>query len=59
MTFKIPRPIHQKLLEIAHTEGTSQQELLAQALYEWLIRHGARDLAPLLMAPAKEEPDEQ
>jgi hypothetical protein len=58
MTFKIPRQIHHKLLEIAHTKGTSQQELLAQALYEWLRVNGAPDLAPLLIAKPDEKADD-
>jgi hypothetical protein len=48
-TFKIPRQIHQKLLEIANTKGTSQQELLTQALAEWLSRNGAPDLVRLYL----------
>ena len=47
MTFKIPRRVHQKLLEIAHAGGTSQQELLTQALSEWLAKR-APEMVPLL-----------
>lgn len=53
MTFKIPRGVHHKLLAIADAKGTSQQELLTQALFEWLQNHGEADAALLLAEAAR------
>ena len=48
MTFRLPRRVHQRLLEIAKTNRISQEEIMTEALYEWLLSNGAADVASLL-----------
>jgi hypothetical protein len=48
LSFELPRKVHQKLLEIGRSNGISQEEILTEALYEWLLSNGKADVAALL-----------
>jgi hypothetical protein len=48
MSFKIPREVQRRLIELGRTNGISQEEILTAALYEWLLSNGKADVAALL-----------
>jgi hypothetical protein len=48
MSFKIPREVQLKLIELGRTNGISQEEILTEALYEWLLSNGEAGVAALL-----------
>jgi len=48
LSFELPRKVQQKLLEIGRTNGISQEEILTEALYQWLLSNGKADVAALL-----------
>lgn len=46
MTFFIPRPTHERMRAIALSRNTSLQQLVAEAVDEWLAKNGEPPFQP-------------